>query len=182
MPEQRYADALLQLKAVDEATRTFEGIASTPTVDFGGDVMDPFGAKFRLPLPFMWQHGKEDIKDPIGWITHATPAADGIRVRGRFDDGKGAPAQLKEQIDRAFYLVQKRLVTGLSIGWMPVEGERLKGAAAVTRWTKWIWNELSAVRIGMKPEAIAPTNKLLSAVNGATPGTLPPFGALIIEE
>ncbi|MES2174332.1 MAG: alpha-amylase family glycosyl hydrolase [Pseudomonadota bacterium] len=32
------------------------------------------------------------------------------------------------------------------------------------------------------PEAIAPTNKLLSAVNGATPGTLPPFGALIIEE
>jgi alpha-glucosidase len=32
------------------------------------------------------------------------------------------------------------------------------------------------------PEDIAPTNKLLSAVNGAAPGTLPPFGALIIEE
>jgi alpha-glucosidase len=31
-------------------------------------------------------------------------------------------------------------------------------------------------------EDIAPTNKVLSAVNGAAPGTLPPFGALMIEE
>jgi alpha-glucosidase len=32
------------------------------------------------------------------------------------------------------------------------------------------------------PEEIGPTNKLLAAVNGATPGILPPFGALMIEE
>ena len=32
------------------------------------------------------------------------------------------------------------------------------------------------------PDAVAPTNTVLCAVNGAAPGTLPPFGALMIEE
>ena len=168
----RYADALLQLKSVDAATRTFEGIASTPSVDFGGDVMDPFGAKFKLPMPFMWQHGKEEIKDPIGWITHATPAADGIRVKGRFDDGDGAPAALKEQLDRAFYLVKKRLVAGLSIGWLGVKAERVKaGDRSVTHWKEWIWSELSAVRIGMNADATITAVKSLNQSLRASSGT-----------
>ena len=168
----RYADALLQLKAVDAATRTFEGIASTPSVDFGADVMDPFGAKFTLPMPFMWQHGKEDIVDPIGWITHATPAVDGIRVKGRFDDGQDAPAKLKEQLDRAFYLVKKRLVTGLSIGWIGVKGERIKaGERTAIYWKEWMWRELSAVRIGMNADATITAVKSMNQSLRASPGT-----------
>jgi alpha-glucosidase len=32
------------------------------------------------------------------------------------------------------------------------------------------------------PEHMPPTRNLLSAVNGAVPGFLPPFGALVMEE
>jgi len=32
------------------------------------------------------------------------------------------------------------------------------------------------------PEEIAATNRIVTAVNGATPGTLPAYGALMIEE
>jgi HK97 family phage major capsid protein len=149
--EMRRAWATLEIKSVDGPGRKFTGIASTPSVDHGGDSMDPMGAEFQLPMPLLWQHGKGDIADPIGAITKAVPSKDGIFVEGYFAEIP-EPASLKDQLDRVYALVKNKLVRGLSIGWSPKEFVTIKGSNAV-RWVKWGWHELSAVAIPMNSEA-----------------------------
>ncbi len=46
----RRAYSLLEIKAVNEDERTITGIASTPATDRDGDVVEPKGAVFKLPL------------------------------------------------------------------------------------------------------------------------------------
>jgi HK97 family phage major capsid protein len=141
-----------ELKSLDDDARTFEGIASTPTLDEGGDIMEPLGAKFDLPMPLLWQHGKGAIKDPVGWITEASPGKNGIPVKGRFAK-LSEPQSLKEELDRAWALVKAKLVRGLSIGWLPIKAEPVKGIPGATRYTEWSWFETSAVAIPMNMEA-----------------------------
>ena len=50
------AYSLLQVKSVDAEQRIIKGIASTPTPDRSDDIVDPQGAKFALPIPFLWHH------------------------------------------------------------------------------------------------------------------------------
>lgn len=68
---QKRAYSLMTLKAVNEELREITGIASTPTPDRYGDVMEPTGAKFRESTPFLWQH---DRSQPIGNPSDATIA------------------------------------------------------------------------------------------------------------
>lgn len=147
------AYALLEIKSFDDEQRTFEGIASTPTVDHGGDSMDPMGAQFTLPMPMLWQHGKGAIKDPVGWITKAIASPNGIKVAGQMAKPKtDYPQPLKDELDGAWVKVRDKLVAGLSIGWVPIEAAPIKGTYN-TRHTKWSWYETSAVSIGMNSEA-----------------------------
>src|SRR6516164_2635301 len=62
------AYARLQIKAIREDARIITGLATTPTPDRTGDVVEPTGALFELPLPLLWQH---DAKQPIGSVTKA---------------------------------------------------------------------------------------------------------------
>lgn len=171
--EQRRAYALLEIKSFDDDARTFEGIASTPSVDLGGDIMDPMGAQFTLPIPLMWQHGKGAIKDPVGWVTSAAPNKSGIPVKGRFAK-VDFPLSLKEDLDRAWALVKSKLVRGLSIGWTPIDGTPEKGGNV--RWTKWGWRELSAVHIPMNTEASITLIKSLDLAARASSGRSAPPG------
>jgi hypothetical protein len=57
------ACTIMTVKAVDEDKRIITGIASTPSPDRDGDIMDPDGAKFGSENPFLWQH---DRTQPIG--------------------------------------------------------------------------------------------------------------------
>ncbi len=162
------AYSLLEIKSIDEESRTFEGIASTPALDHGNDSMDPMGAQFSLPMPLMWQHGKADIKDPIGWITDAIPGQEGIPVKGRFAK-VDEPKSLKDDLDRAWALVKAKLVRGLSIGWTPVDGAPMKGGGY--RWSKWGWHETSAVAIPMNAEASITMIKSIDSQLRAASGT-----------
>ena len=53
--------AALEIKKVDGAgdTRTIKGVASTPTTDRMGDIVEPMGMEFKNPLPLIWQHRHE---------------------------------------------------------------------------------------------------------------------------
>src|SRR4030095_1485863 len=122
-----------------------------PTPDHGDDVLDPLGAKFTLPMPFLWQHGKGTIKDPIGWITAAAPGKEGIPIKGRvarIDE----PQSLKDDIDRAWWLMKSGLVRGRSVGWQPIDAKP-RGNNFGVHATTWNWHELSAVAIPMNSEA-----------------------------
>lgn len=133
---------------MDGGKRRFSGIASTPSTDRMGDVVEPKGAKFKLPIPLLWQH---DAKDPIGWITSAKVTDKGIEVEGEVasidEDG-----ELKARLSKAWQMLKAGIVRGLSIGFNAIEAEPIKGTYGL-RFKTWEWLELSAVTIAANQDA-----------------------------
>lgn len=130
------AYSILQItKAADEAG-TIYGIATTPETDRAGDVIEPLGAEFKLPLPFLWQHDREA---PIGHVTGATATPRGISIVAKVSLG------VTERIDEIFRLIKSGLVRGLSIGFRSIgQPERIETGL---RFKRWELLELSAVTI-----------------------------------
>ena len=147
---QNRAWSTLDLKVVDPEQRIVEGIASTPAPDRGGDVMEPGGAQFTLPMPFLWFHNQ---KDPIGEVFAADVRADGIYIKARVAK-VDKPSRLKTLVDEAWsaFTASPPLVRGLSIGWSAIESAPVKGTR-FTRYLKWAWGELSAVTVPMNTDA-----------------------------
>ena len=144
------AYSLLEIKSVDAEQRIIEGIASTPTPDRGGDVMEPKGAQFTLPMPFLWQH-----KQPIGEVFAADVRPDGIHIKAKVSTlAADAPDSLKARIEEAWHSMSAvpPLARGLSIGWSPIEAQPIKGTR-FTRFLKWMWGETSAVVVPMNTDA-----------------------------
>ena len=161
------AYSLLDVKAVDPVQRIVEGFASTPTLDHGGDSMDPHGAQFKLPMPFKWMHGPN-----VGEIFAATVKPEGIYIKAKLSTlEESAPASLKERVDTAWHsiIAKPPLVRGLSIGWKGLEHAPIKGGG--TRWLKWFWGETSAVEIPMNTDATITAVKSADANALAATGT-----------
>jgi HK97 family phage prohead protease len=138
------AYSLISFKAVDSEARIIEGLASTPAPDRIGDVMEPKGAKFTLPLPLLWQHQADK---PIGTVISATATAAGIKIRAQI--AKGIPF-----IDEtAWPSVKAGLVPGLSIGFRAIDAKRIPGGDGGLHITKWDWFELSTVTVPMNASA-----------------------------
>lgn len=166
------AYSVLEIKAVDEERRTFRGIASTPTTDRMGDIVESEGATFQLPIPLLWQHNSND---PIGWVTEATVTKDGIEVVGEIasveDEG-----ELKERLKKAWQMLKAKLVRGLSIGFNPLESTRIENTWSY-RFVKWEWLELSCVTIPANQEAtitaIKSIDRTLLAASGRLSKSVP---------
>lgn len=168
----------LEIKSVNDDERIIEGIASTPTPDRQGDIIEPKGAQFTLPIPFLWQH---DTKQPIGSVTVAKVSADGIAIKAKFAT-VSEPGKLKDRLDEAWQSVKAGLVRGLSIGWSPIEAAYNKDTGGLHVLT-WIWGELSAVTIPANVEAtILKIKEFDQAASGrhspGATGTLPVVRAL----
>jgi HK97 family phage major capsid protein len=168
------AYATFSVKAIDEEKRLIEGIASTPSTDRVGDVVESEGAQFSLPLPFMWQHGKDHFvgQTPVGHVVYAKPTKTGIPVRIQMERSD-RPGRLKDILDFAWEAVQKRLVRGLSIGFKDLESVPLnpKDPWAGLRYLKWQWLELSSVTIPANADASISTIKSLDIAQRAQSGT-----------
>lgn len=140
--------SVLTIKAVNDDAREIEGIATTPTVDHMGDIVEPKGAEFKLPIPLLWQH---DSSQPIGHVVSARVTKDGIRIKAKFaqiaEDGV-----LKSRLDEAWQSVKAGLVRGLSIGFKGLETQRIQDSYGI-RFVKWLWLELSAVTIPANQDA-----------------------------
>lgn len=142
------AYSVLTIKSINEDQRIIEGIATTPSPDRMGDIVDSKGAVFRLPLPLLWQH---DARAPVGHVEKAVVADDGITVTARmvkFDE----PGALKDRLDMAWQMIKAKLVQGLSIGFNPIESARIKDTWSV-HFLKWDWLELSFVTIAANADA-----------------------------
>jgi hypothetical protein len=138
------AYSLIEIKAIEEADgkRIFRGIATTPTADRVGDIVEPMGAQFQLPIPLCWMH---DSSDPVGWVTAAKVTEKGIEIVGEVAN-LPEPASLKDRLDTAWAMLKGKLVRGLSIGFKPLEEARI-GDTYSYRYLKWLWLELSPVTI-----------------------------------
>lgn len=176
---QHRAYTTLDIRAVSDAPgkrRTFSGIATTPSTDRMGDIIESEGAQFKLPLPLLWQH---DSRDPIGWITAARVTPKGIEIDGEVADIP-EPGPLKERLATAWQMLKAKLVRGLSIGFNSLDSSEIKGTYGL-RFTKWEWLELSAVTIPANQDASIQQIKsidiaLQRAASGQQRRSAPPNG------
>jgi HK97 family phage prohead protease len=138
------AYSTLEIKAMTDAggKRMFTGIATTPAADREGDIVEPAGAEFQLPIPLCWMHNS---RDPVGWVQSAKVTDAGIVIAGEVADIP-EPASLKDRLDTAWAMLKAGLVRGLSIGFKPLESVRI-GDTFSYRYPKWLWLELSPVTI-----------------------------------
>lgn len=142
------AYTLLEIKSIDDDERILEGVATTPTPDAMDDIIEPEGAEFKLPLPFLKQH---DSREPIGQVIAAKVSPKGITVRVKIIK-VAEPAALKERLDVAWAEIKSGLVRGLSIGFSPIEYSEIKGTYGL-RYLRWSWRELSSVTIAANMDA-----------------------------
>jgi uncharacterized protein len=159
------AYSLLDVKGIDEVKRELTGIATTPTPDRMGDIVDPKGAEFKLPLPFLWQH---DSSQPIGHVTKAKVTKEGIEVVVKLVS-TDEPGTLKDRLDEAWQSMKLGLVRGLSIGFKSVEHSFIEGTGGI-RFVRWLWLELSGVTIAANGEATITSIKSLDTQARAASG------------
>lgn len=160
------AYGLLKVNTTDEAARTFSGTATTVSADRMDDIVEPGGAKFKLPLPFLYQH---DSTRPVGWITTATVGKSGIDIVGRVENLPDGPMTLRERLDVAWAELKSGLVRGLSIGFNPLEYAFIADSYGI-HFTVWEWLELSMVTIPANAEATITSVKQFDAQLRAATG------------
>lgn len=127
-----------------------KGIASTPTVDRMGDIVNPMGAQFKTPMPLLWHHRHGE---PVGEVTLAKPTKNGIPFEARIPVIKDLGI-LKDRLDEAAQSLKYKLVNFVSIGFTAVEGAVKILETGGYHFEKWNWMELSLVTIPAQPEAM----------------------------
>lgn len=148
------ACTLMTVKAVNEDERIITGIASTPSPDRDGDIMEPEGAKFRSDTPFLWQH---DRSQPIGTCTPKM-VKEGLQITAKLvKPTADMPSQLVARLDEAWASIKAGLVRGLSIGFRPIEYSFLDEGGI--RFLSWDLLEVSAVTIPANAECSINTVK-----------------------
>ena len=135
-----------ELKAVDDAARTFEGIAAAYSLDQGGDIIVPGAFDQTLKdwrkrdgkvIPLIDSHRRDTVTAIVGKMTDAKEVKDGLWTKH----------ELLPAGDQAADAIHNRLkagvVAGMSIGYQPVEvkqptPEEQRGG---------IWRYLKAVKL-----------------------------------
>ncbi len=174
------AFALLDVKSFAQSgdVVTVEGIASTPTADRMDDIVEPMGARFKTPMPFMLHH---DASLPVGNVTFARPTEKGIPFRAELPIVK-EPGVVQDRVNEAIHSLKYKLIGAVSIGFAPVQGtiERLKNGGL--RFKEWNWLELSMVTIPANPDAVITgvksfDNEVRAALGRKASRSHPPPGA-----
>jgi HK97 family phage prohead protease len=151
------AYSILNIKSFADEERLIEGIASTPTVDRVGDIVVSTGAKFKIPMPLLWQHHADS---PVGHVEFAQPTEEGIPFRARIAKIEEA-GELRNMVDKAWQAVKAKLVSAVSIGFTIDKYEVMKSGG----WqiNEWKWLELSLVTIPANADATIHTVRSLDA-------------------
>ena len=158
------AYSFMQVKSVNDEERIITGVASTVTADRYDDIMEPAGAEFVLPMPFLWQHSHSQ---PIGEVIAAEIKEGSIEVQIKIaqiaEEGK-----LKERIEEAWQSIKNGLVKGLSIGFRGKEVAEIQGTWGL-HFIKWEWYELSAVTVPANADCTITSIKSLAESNAKPP-------------
>ena len=173
MTEHR-AYARIEIKSIDDEERVIEGIASTPSTDRMDDIVESLGARFQLPMPFLYQHNS---RAPVGNVTWAQPTKDGIPFRAKIARTFTAGA-VKDRLDQAWEEIKLGLVRAVSIGFKPLEWEPIdaKDPFGGRRFKAWEWLELSMVTIPANADATINTIRSYDqAARAAATGIAQPF-------
>jgi HK97 family phage prohead protease len=154
------AYSVLEVKSIDEEKRIIRGMATTPTVDRVGDIIEPEGVQFKNPMPLLWQHQHDQ---PIGHTTFGKPTKAGIPFESEFVHPDAVKSEtLKDRLQMAWDSVKTQLVRAVSIGFRPIEYSFMDSGGI--RYSETEVYELSAVTIPANADAVITTIKSLDAV------------------
>jgi len=103
----------------------------------------PRGGRFKLPLPFLYQHAADK---PIGHVTQANVTDDGIDIEVKLAK-TDEPGPLKDRLDTAWGEIRLGLIRGLSIGFRSLKDEPLEEKGYARKYLEWELLEISAVTI-----------------------------------
>ena len=163
------AYALLSIKALDGDRRIIAGMASTPTPDRRGDILEPLGATFANPLPLLLHHDRER---PVGRVT-LTSKRDGIYFEAQLPDIT-EPGLVRERVNEAWHLIKAGLITGVSIGFRPLaDGVKMLKSGGMHLLKTEIC-ELSLVTVPANVETTIQTIKSFDAPHLAASGHISP--------
>jgi HK97 family phage major capsid protein/HK97 family phage prohead protease len=141
------AYSILTVKAVEEDKRIIRGVATSPSPDRVGDVVEPLGVSFKNPMPLLWQH---DAHKPVGLVKFDKPTKAGITFEAELPS-IDEPGTLKDRVDEAWQSVKAGLVAAVSIGFRALEYSRLDDGGL--RFLKSEVMELSLVTIPANADA-----------------------------
>lgn len=145
------AYSVLNVKSINEGERTISGVATTPTVDRIGDIIEPLGVQFKNPMPFLWQH---DSDAPVGVANFDKPTKDGITFTAKFVDPATVDSPtLKDRLQMAWDSVKTGLVRAVSIGFRAIEYSFMEDSNGI-RFIETEVYELSGVTIPANAEAL----------------------------
>jgi HK97 family phage major capsid protein/HK97 family phage prohead protease len=160
------AYSLLDIRSVDAQARRIRGIATTPTPDRLGDVIDPLGAAYAAEIPLLLHHRRET---PVGTARLGRATKDGILFEADIPLVT-EPGPVKDETDRAWQSIVHKLIRAVSIGFRPgsIDAiERTSTGGLHFRKTEIL--ELSLVTIPANQEAtIALAKSLDQAAMGQT--------------
>lgn len=145
------AYSVLSIKSVDEDQRVITGVATSPSPDRLGDVVEPMGVSFKNPLPLLWQHKSAE---PVGSVKFDKPTEDGITFTAKLPNVT-EPGRLKDRIDEAWQSVKLGLVKAVSIGFRAIEYSFMDDGGI--RFMKTEVMELSLVTIPANADAMIDT-------------------------
>ena len=157
------AYSILEIKSVDDGARRIRGVATTPTPDRSGDVVEPLGASFLAELPLLLHHNKQA---PVGVARFKKATAKGIEFEAEIAS-LDTPGAVKDRVDEAWDSVRAGLIRGVSIGFRVVDDaiENLKSGGL--RFLKTEILELSLVVVPANAQAtLAVIKSLDTAVSG----------------
>nr|WP_109042495.1 phage major capsid protein [Escherichia coli] len=142
----------MTIPAEDE--RVITGIASTPSPDRDGDILEPEGAEFGSTIPFLWQH---DHSRPVGQCT-VRRVREGLEITAMLvKPVPDMPSQLAARLDEVWAAIKTGLVRGLSVGFRPHEYTYLDGGGL--HFLRWELMEVSAVTVPANAECTIRTIK-----------------------
>lgn len=158
------AYSVLEVKAVSEDERVITGIATTPTPDRMGDILEPLGAEFAAEIPALWQHNHHE---PVGHVTLGKATAKGIPfvIRMVLTDEPGA---LKDRLDEAWQSVKLKLVKAVSVGFRALEYALMEGGGV--RFLKFEILELSLVTVPANADCTITSIKSIDTSQRAATG------------
>lgn len=147
------AYSVLDIKSINDGERVITGIATTPSPDRMGDVVEPMGAEFAAEIPALWQHNHQE---PVGHVRLGKPTSKGIPFTitlARTDE----PGALKDRLDEAWQSVKLKLVRAVSIGFRAIEYALMEGGGV--RFLKTEILELSLVTVPANADCTITTIK-----------------------
>jgi HK97 family phage major capsid protein/HK97 family phage prohead protease len=166
------AYAVLHVKDHDGERRVITGVASTPTPDRSGDILDPLGVTFNNPLPLLLHHDKTR---PVGTVTLKPPTAAGVEFEASlpFIADEGA---VRDRVEEAWTSIKAGLIRGVSVGYRPRGAmkdavEFLKSGGVRFKRSEFL--EISLVTVPANMEATIRTIKSFDAPYLAAPGPNP---------